>query len=86
MVQKPWKIKGFGSQGSIFRLGGIAPQGLCRLFLFTGFFLFCLRFSGKMDFSNKVKDNIYFLIPLTVYLFRCVDYDFLHELINDSRR
>ena len=39
------KDKGFGLQGSIiFRLGGIAPiQGLCRLFLFIGVFLFCLR-------------------------------------------
>ena len=42
---KAMEDKGFGLQGSIiFRLGGIAPiQGLCRLFLFIGVFLFCLR-------------------------------------------
>lgn len=44
-ADKSNKKKGFGLQGSIiFRLGGIAPiQGLCRLFLFIGVFLFCLR-------------------------------------------
>ena len=59
-------------------------QGLCRLFLFIGFFLFCLRLVRQMDFSHEVKDNIHFLKTLAVYLFRCMDNDFLHKFIDDS--
>lgn len=61
-------------------------QGLCRLFLFFGIFCFCLRFSRKMDFSNKVKDNIHFLKTLAVYLLRRMDNDFLYKFIDDCRR
>lgn len=39
-----------------------------------------------MDFSHKVKDNIYFLKTLAVSLFRRVDDDFLDKLIDDSGR
>lgn len=61
-------------------------QGLCRLFLFICFFLLRLRVSRQMDFSHKVKDNIYFLKTLAVYLLRRMDNDFLHKFINDSGR
>lgn len=61
-------------------------QGLYRLFLFIGFFSFRLRVSRQMDFPHKVKDNIYFLKMLTVYLLRRMDNDFFDKFINDSGR
>ena len=79
--------KSFRLQGSIFSIWRYSPvQGLCRLFLFIGFFLLCLRVSRQMNFSHKVKDNIYFLKTLAVYLLRRMDNDFLHKFIDDSRR
>ena len=67
---------------SIWRYSPV--QGLCRLFLFIGFFLFRLRVSRQMDFSHEVKDNIHFLKTLAVYLLRRMDNDFLYKLIDDS--
>ena len=86
----PWKKpkeKVFGLQGSIiFQLGGIAQQGLYRLFLFISFFPFRLRVSRQMDFSNEVKDKIHFLKTLAVYLLRRMDDYLLEKFIDDSRR
>ena len=61
-------------------------QGLCRLFLFISFFLFCLWLVRQMDFYHEVKDNIHFLKTLAVYLLRCMDYNFLHKFIDNRRR
>ncbi len=61
-------------------------QGLCRFFLFIVFFLFRLGVSRQMNFPHEVKDNIYFLKTLAVYLLRRMDNDFLHKFIDDSRR
>ena len=85
--KKALEIKGFRLQGSIFSIWRYSPvQGLCRLFLFIGFFLFCLRVSRQINFSHKVKDNIYFLKTLAVYLLRRMDNDFFNKFINDSGR
>lgn len=69
---------------SIWRYSPV--QGLCRLFLFISFFLFCLRVSRQIDFPHEVKDNIHFLKTLAVYLLRRMDNDFFDKFINDSGR
>ena len=37
----------------------------------------------KIDFPYKVENNIYFLNPFPVHLFRRMDYDFLDKFIDD---
>ena len=75
----------FGYKEVYFSIWRYSPvQGLCRLFLFIGFFSFCLRVSRQMDFPHEVKDNIYFLKTLAVYLLRRMDNDFFDKFINDS--
>lgn len=87
MTENALKSKGFRLQGSIFSIWRYSPvQGLCRLFLFIGFFLFRLRVSRQMDFPHEVKDNIYFLKTLAVYLLRRMDNDFFDKFIDNSRR
>ena len=79
--------RAFGYKEVYFSIRRYSPvQGLCRLFLFIGFFLLHLRVSRQMDFPHEVKDNIYFLKTLAVYLLRRMDNDFLYKLIDDSRR
>ena len=79
------KRRVFGYKEVYFSIRRYSPvQGLCRLFLFIGFFLFRLRVSRQMDFSHEVKDNIHFLKTLAVYLLRRMDNDFLYKLIDDS--
>ena len=52
----------FGYKEVYFSIWRYSPvQGLCRLSLFIGFFLFRLQVSRQMAFSHEVKDNIYFL-------------------------
>lgn len=78
-------IRVFGYKEVYFSIRRYSPvQGLCRLFLFIGFFLFRLRVSRQMDFPHEVKDNIHFLKTLAVYLLRRMDNDFLYKLIDDS--
>ena len=44
---------------------------------------FRLRGRKKIDFPYKVENNVYFLYPFPVYLFRRMDYDFLDKFIDD---
>lgn len=37
----------------------------------------------EIDFPCKVENNIYFLYPFPIRLFRCMDYDFLDKFIDD---
>lgn len=83
--KKNQKTRVFGYKEVYFLIWRYSPvQGLCRLFLFIDFFLFCLRVSRQMDFPHEVKDNIHFLKTLAVYLLRRMDNDFLYKLIDDS--
>lgn len=84
-TKKTLKTRVFGYKEVYLSIRRYSPvQGLCRLFLFIGFFLFRLRVSRQMDFSHEVKDNIHFLKTLAVYLLRRMDNDFLYKLIDDS--
>ena len=44
---------------------------------------FRLRSRKEIEFTHKVENNIYFLYPFHVYLFRRMDYDFLDKFIDD---
>ena len=37
----------------------------------------------EIDFTHKIENNIYFLYPLPVHLFRRMDYDFFDKFIDD---
>ncbi len=37
----------------------------------------------EIDFPYKIENNIYFLYPFPVHLFRRMDYDFLDKFIDD---
>ena len=54
-----------------------------RLFEFLCALPFRLRGRKKIDFPYKVENNIYFLYPFPVHLFRRMDYDFLDKFIDD---
>ena len=85
--KKNQKTRFSGYKEVYFSIRRYSPvQGLCRLFLFIVFFLFRLRVSRQMDFPHEVKDNIYFLKTLAVYLLRRMDNDFFNKFINDSGR
>ena len=42
-----------------------------------------MRGRKEIDFPYKVENNIYFLYPLPVHLFRRMDYDFFDKFIDD---
>ena len=42
-----------------------------------------LRGRKEIDFPYKVENNIYFLYPFPIHLFRRMDYDFLDKFIDD---
>ena len=44
-----------------------------------------MRGRKEIDFPYKVENNIYFLYPFPVHLFRRMDYDFLDKFIDDCR-
>jgi hypothetical protein len=37
----------------------------------------------EIDFPYKIENNIYFLYPFPVHLFRRMDYDFFDKFIDD---
>ena len=44
---------------------------------------FRLRVRKELEFTHKIENNIYFLYPFPVHLFRRMDYDFFNKFIDD---